>query len=83
MKVASFVEDGNVDEIDLLLANEMKAHGNEADVMLCMKVIYFWKIYENGCKLLELDEKMKIYVPPGFLSEFSRLWNIRQACRNT
>ena len=39
MKVASFVEDGNVDEIDLLLANEMKAHGNEADVMLCMKVI--------------------------------------------
>ena len=39
MKVASLIENGNVDEIDLLLANEMKAHGNEADVMLCMKVI--------------------------------------------
>ena len=38
MKVASFVENGNVEEIDLLLANEMKAHGNEADVMCCMKV---------------------------------------------
>ena len=38
MKVASFVENGNVEEMDLLLANEMKAHGNEADVMCCMKV---------------------------------------------
>ena len=41
MKVASLIENGNVDEIDLLLANEMIAHGNEADVMLCMKVINF------------------------------------------
>ena len=41
MKVASFIENGNVDKIDILLANEMKAHGNEADVMLCMKVINF------------------------------------------
>ena len=41
MKIASFIENGNVEEIDLLLANEMKAHGNEADVMCCMKVINF------------------------------------------
>ena len=41
MKVASFIENGNVDEIDILLVNEMKAHGNEADVMCCMKVINF------------------------------------------
>ena len=41
MKVASFVENGNVDEIDILLINEMKAHGNEAKVMCCMKVINF------------------------------------------
>ena len=39
MKVASFIENGNVDEIDLLLINEMKAHGNEADAMCCMKVL--------------------------------------------
>ena len=41
MKVASFVENGNVDEIDILLSNEMKAHRNEAEVMCCMKVINF------------------------------------------
>ena len=41
MKVASFIENGNVDEIDTLLINEMKAHGNEAEVMCCIKVIYF------------------------------------------
>ena len=41
MKVASFIENGNVDEIDILLSNEMKAHGNEADMMCCMKVINF------------------------------------------
>ena len=45
MKVASFIENGNVDEIDTLLINEMKAHGNEAEVMCCIKVIYFWKYY--------------------------------------
>ena len=39
MKIASFIENGSVDEIDILLANEMKAHGNEAEVMCCMKVI--------------------------------------------
>ena len=38
MKVASLIENGNVDEIEILLINEMKAHGNEADVMCCMKV---------------------------------------------
>ena len=41
MKVASFIENGNVNEIDTLLINEMKAHGNEAEVMCCIKVIYF------------------------------------------
>ena len=41
MKVALFIENGNVNEIDILLRNEMKAHGNEADVMICMKVINF------------------------------------------
>ena len=41
MKVASFIENGNVDEINKLLINEMKAHGNEAEVMCCMKVINF------------------------------------------
>ena len=39
MKVASFIENGNIDEINKLLINEMKAHGNEAEVMCCMKVI--------------------------------------------
>ena len=39
MKVASFIENGNVEKIDLLLVNEMKEHGNEADVICCMKVI--------------------------------------------
>ena len=38
MKVASFIETGNVDEIDLLLINEMKAHGNGAGMMCCLKV---------------------------------------------
>ena len=41
MKVASFIENGNVDKIDILLSNEMRAHGNEAEVMCCMKVIKF------------------------------------------
>ena len=41
MKVASFIENGNIDEINKLLINEMKAHGNEAEVMCCMKVIKF------------------------------------------
>jgi hypothetical protein len=44
MKVASFIENGNVDEINKLLINEIKAHGNEAEVMCCMKVINFKKI---------------------------------------
>ena len=41
MKVASFIENGNVDKIDILLSNEMRAHGNEAEVMCCMKVVNF------------------------------------------
>ena len=41
MKVASFIENGNVDKIDILLSNEMRAHGNEAEVMCCMKVNNF------------------------------------------
>ena len=41
MKVASFIENGNIDEINKLFINEMKAHGNEAEVMCCMKVINF------------------------------------------
>ena len=65
MKVASLIENGNVDEIDLLLANEMKAHGNEADVMLCMKVINVWKSYVNGYnktfRKLNLMKKYSIY----------------------
>ena len=39
MKVASFIENGFVDEIDTLLCNEMKAHVNEAEMICCMKVI--------------------------------------------
>ena len=41
MKVAYFIENGNVDKIDILLSNEMRAHGNEAEVMCCMKVNNF------------------------------------------
>ena len=41
MKVASFIENGNVDKIDTLLSNEMRAHGNEAEVMCCIKVVIF------------------------------------------
>ena len=41
MKVASFIENGNLEKIDMLLVNEMKAHGNEAHVMCCMKVINY------------------------------------------
>ena len=33
----------NVDEIDKLITNEMKAHGNESDMMCCMKVTNFLK----------------------------------------
>ena len=65
MKVASLIENGNVDDIDLLLANEMKAHGNEADVMLCMKVINVGKSYVNGYnrafRKLNLMKKYSIY----------------------
>ena len=43
MKVAYFIENGNVDKIDILLSNEMRAHGNEAEVMRCMKVNNFLK----------------------------------------
>ena len=39
MKVALFIENGNVNEIDILLSNEMKAHGNEADLLCCLKVL--------------------------------------------
>ena len=38
MKVASFIENGNVDKIDTLMINEMNAHGNEGEVMCCLKV---------------------------------------------
>ena len=41
MKVAYFLENGNVDKINTLLINEMRAHGTEAEVMCCMKVIFF------------------------------------------
>lgn len=39
MKVAYLIENGNVDEIDIFLSNEIQAHGNDAEVMCCMKVI--------------------------------------------
>ena len=41
MEVASFIENGNVDKLDKLLSNEMRAHGNEAEVMCCMKGVNF------------------------------------------
>ena len=38
MKVAFYAEKGDYDAINILLTNEMIAHGNEADVMCCLKV---------------------------------------------
>ena len=47
MKLWYFIENDNVDEIDALLVNEMKAHQNEAEVICCMKVINFLKTWKH------------------------------------
>ena len=38
MKVAFYAEKGNIDEIKKLLRIEIRAHGNEARAMCCLKV---------------------------------------------
>ena len=38
-KITYLIENVNVDEIDIFLSNEMQAHGNDAEMMCCMKVI--------------------------------------------
>ena len=38
MKIAFYAEKGNIDEINKLLSIEIRAHGNEARAMCCLKV---------------------------------------------
>ena len=38
MKIAFYAEKGNIDEINKLLSIEIRAHGNEAKAMCCLKV---------------------------------------------
>ena len=47
MKVAIFVRNDNMDEINKLLSNEMKVHGNEAEVLCCLKVLVSAKALNN------------------------------------
>ena len=41
MKVAFYAESGNIEEINKLLSNEIRAHGNESSAMCCLKVNSF------------------------------------------